>query len=401
VEPTEIGEMPEVIELSSSPPVPPPARSRLPVLIDQPMPQQQLSILDELFVRKTIDVDDLSDGELNAMLMSSPVVTKPKARLSQHLPAAEARAVSTESTRSSALFDDSFLDTYDGLEFPLEQPTKKRRLSPPASKSAARNALASIDAIYDLSSESDIAYKPQNQRLSAGTGITVCDPGSDKDDPAFPSFSSSARESRHGGVVAVSNRKGSSHIHILSDDDALPDDPIVNSSQPAKIAKVPGFSERTNSILTNITQKTNRSRAPSRSKNGATIDVIMKQSKAKQMARPKIDDLDNIVDSSQQGPASHSPERRPTATKKSKAPAKPRKTTVEKEAEQEEKRLAKERQAAEKQQAADKAEVNKRKTDRKKSAEEMLLCMPSALRGKALGNQVEGYMKEINVKVSF
>lgn len=390
--------MTEIIDItfSSSPPAPSPARTRRPACNGQLDAQQRSSATDELLYRQSCDVDLLSDGEPDVML-SSAANMKQKAGLSRHSPLTKPRSTALGArSRPSAQFDDSFFDSFDEPEFPIEQPAKRRRFSPPVLKSAASDALGSVNKVFDLSSEPDIPPKTSTQLLSGGTNITICDVKDDNDYGLLPSFSSSAPEPRQNTHTAKMNDL----IEILSDEDALADDPIMSSSQPPKTSKAAAWSDRTSSVLANITQTNNRSRPRPRLASITAVSML-KQSKPRPIAKVKLGDHDNIIDSSEPEVLSRSPVQRRNAYNKTKAPNKPRKTTAEKEAEQEQKRLAKERQAAEKQLAADKAEVNKRKTDRKKSAEEMLLYMPSALRDKPLGNQVEVYMKEVNIKVSF
>jgi len=366
---------------------------------DLTAPQQPVSILDVFLPCNDLDIEQLNDHELDAMLMSSPAGRRLVARLSQHPSPAKRQPVSSiTSIRTSAQFDDSFFDNFGDAEFPIEQPAKKRRLSPPMFNIATSNVVASKDEVFDLSSEPDIASKPQNQRLSAGTNVTVCDLDSVEDDLTLSNFSSPAANPRHDVAKNTSVREEKQIIEILSDDEAPIYDPIASSSRPARTAQGKLFSDRTNSILANIKGPKGRSIARSRS---TSITAAMKQSKPKQIAEAERDEIDDIIDSSQPGVVCLSPGKPLGTTNKEKAPAKTRKTAAEKEAEQGAKRLAKERQAAEKQLALDKAEVNKRKTDRKKSAEEMLIFMPAVFKGKALGNQVQLHMKEVNVNVSF
>lgn len=391
--------MPEIIELSSSPPASLPGRTRSSALTAHTALPQPASISDILASRKDIDIEQLSDGELDAMLMSSPAGRKLMARLSQHSSPTKLQPISSiKSIRASAHFDDSFFDNFDETEFPIEQPAKKRRLSPPMLNVTASNAVASDDGVFDLSSDLDIASAPQNQRLSTGTNVTVCDLGNDEDDVALPSFSSSAPEPRREMTKKSSTREKNDIIEVPSDDEDPMYDLIPSSSQPAKAAPARVFSDRTHSILANMKAPKSQSLARPRS---TSITATMKQSKSKQISKAKNDELDDIIDSSQPGAPCQGPGTIPETASKKKIPAKTRKTTAEKEAEQEEKRSAKEKRALEKQLAADKAEVNKRKTDRKKSAEEMLVFMPAVCRGKALGNQVQLHLKEVNVKVSF
>ena len=75
--------------------------------------------------------------------------------------------------------------------------------------------------------------------------------------------------------------------------------------------------------------------------------------------------------------------------------------TAQKEAEKERKRLEKEEKAREKQKADDVAEVNKKKTDKKVTVTEMMLDMSRGLQGISAGNQIEEYMKELEVEVKY
>lgn len=74
---------------------------------------------------------------------------------------------------------------------------------------------------------------------------------------------------------------------------------------------------------------------------------------------------------------------------------------AEKEAEKERTRLEKEEKAREKQKADDIAEVNKKKTDKKVSVKEMILDMSRGLQGISAGNQIEEYMKELEVEIKY
>ena len=395
--------MPEVIDitLSSSPPSSLSARIQRPLQPSSSNQPSAPSILEVGLPNSDINIDQISDGEIHTS-MSYAVGGKLRPRLSRHSSATRPRnSASASSFRSSAQFDDSFFDMFENPDFQVEQPAKKRRLSPPVRKSAASNAPASVNEIFDLSSEPDAAPLPIAPCLSTETNVTVHDL---EDEGAIvfdlPSFSSSAPEARKMSKAVAPLRKDDIFIDLVSDDEPLADDPIINSSQPVKTTKASAWSARTRGVLATIKQKSDRPLTHPRL--GATINTsMMKQSKSGHFAKSKLDDFDNIIDSSQPAAVSKSPERRPNAIKKTKAPTKPRKTATEKEAEQEEKRQAKERQAAEKQLATDRAEVNKKRTDRKKSAEEMLLYMPSELQGKPLGNQVEAYIKEVNITVNF
>lgn len=72
-----------------------------------------------------------------------------------------------------------------------------------------------------------------------------------------------------------------------------------------------------------------------------------------------------------------------------------------KEAEKERKKLERELRAQEKQKAADLAEANKSRTNKKEAVPEMIVDMASCLQGTSVGNQVEEYMKNLDVEVTF
>lgn len=312
------------------------------------------------------------------------------------------------SFRDSRVFDDSLLDNLGSDDFPVEQHTKRRKLSPSPQRALTQlqKSLAAAEAVFDLSSEPDL--------VSHGA-------------PQVLSFSSSAPLPETSNVA---NAKAALVLELSSDDGEVYNDPVMSSSQPPmKVAK---FSERTNTLLVNL--KTSGGRL-SVTKSASVRQASQFKSKTKKRNMNAQEDDDNIVDSSQPAAKSSKPAKPATSWlpndfedseltdglpatsndrhvpakgsgirgqngNEDKAAEKQRKQ-LEKDAAKEKKRVEKEQQAAQKRSTAERAEVNRKKTDKKKTSEEMVVKMPYSMKGKSLGNQVEESMKQIDVDTRF
>lgn len=305
--------------------------------------------------------------------------------------------------RDSAIFDDSLFEEHD---LPVDQPAKKRKLSPFTKQkpevSLASKALASVD-IFDLSSEPDLACQrtdDQESPVADSDNVSVHDLAvSDEELPDMADLMKRARP-----MVNVSSRPlaGSELVEILSDEN---DDAIITSSQVPRTQKAGRTSTSKERGPTTVEGRHRKS--ASRASNTSTgISSYAKISKATTTLRPAKEIVDNIVDSSQ-------PTRARSPTKKSKRSSDENKADVErkraeklrkaagKEAEKEQKRLDKEQKAIEKQRQADIAEVNKRKTDKKQTVEEMIIDLPKVLKGKSLGNKVEEEIENLGAEFTY
>ncbi len=322
-------------------------------------------------------------------LLSSPLNSPPKVRhnASQH---------SASTTLAKDMFhfssDDFELSRLSGdLDFPIAQPTKKRRLSPDENDIATPSEPRKPQVIT-LSDDDDLL--PFNAPAATASRSATATYGLDAlvSDPI--GFSSSAPEVR---------KTGHGRATILDLSDGLPEDILSFSlSQPAA-TNTKGrnhLSERTTNLLSTLHDKSTdvagKSRnhksvmtTTGRSLGGKPVNVftlledISSSPPVRQSARPP----------KHRDPANDARAVERAATKA----AKDRK----KEEEKERKRLAKEQKAKEKQEAAHIAEVNKSKTDKKVSVTEMIVNLSENLQGKNVGNQVLEYMKHLEVETSF
>jgi len=290
-------------------------------------------------------------------------------------------------------FDTNPFDSPVNLEFSIQRSAKRRRLSPePVPKGTLQATFHEVDAVFDLSSEADPDFLPRSKSQAVPLGTSA---GSNTFEGQPLVWSSSALEPRH-----VSRPRDEDVVEILSD--RVDSDLIMTSPQPPTFSK--GYSNRTADILATLdhsTGHTGGTKAPILT-NNAKMKSYARETKPSKGPKPAAKVHDKIIDSSQPGqksPRAQSPEDcvDPPAAKTFKA----KKTSAEKKAEQERKRLEKERKAADKQLAADMAEANKAKTNKKIAAREMYIELPSALKGKAVGNQVEEIMKEAGAVVNF
>lgn len=292
-------------------------------------------------------------------------------------------------------FDTNPFDSPVNLDFRIERSAKRRRLSPePVPKATLQATLQEVDAVFDLSSEADPDFLPRSKAQYVPLNTSA---NSNTAEEQLLVRSSSAPEPRH-----VPRPSRDDVVEILSDRDG--NDLVVTSPQPPKFSKSLGYSNRTAGILATLgdsTGHTGGAKAPILTSN-AKMKSYARETKSSKGLKSSAKVHDKITDSSQQGQNSlraQSPEDGPDppATKVSKA----KMTLVEKQAEQERKRLEKERKAADKQLAADMAEANKAKTNKKIAAREMYIELPSAMKGKSVGNQVEESMKEAGAAVTF
>lgn len=394
-----ISHMADVIDLVSSSPPRAPASHQPTVARNATQPVTLDNVL------QSINSSDFRDEDLD-ILLDSDLGRKLKDRLSHgslkkksasRIVPSLASPVGSDDFRDSGVFDDSVLDNLDEDEFPVNRPAKRRRTGSDLAMNVipTQESLAEAEAVFELSSEPDHEKRILERSMSNPLAVSVFD--LTDHEVELPSFSSSAppRETR-----LIEKTRGSSIVE-LSSDDAPFEDPVESSSQPVKSIKPQLLSERTASLLANI-------------KSSGKHTSITKPASVRQSGRyttsrrsktqpGKTEDDDKIIDSSQPATRSKSPIK-PTETTSAKSKNGPdkeadkEKKRLDKETAKEQKRLEKEQKAAEKQLAADKAEANKKKTDKKKSSEEMIIDLPYSVKGKSIGNQVEELMKQVGVE---
>ena len=273
------------------------------------------------------------------------------------------------------------------LDFPLLQPTKKRKLSP-NDKEVASPQKPGKFPIYTISDDEDLPVPHVSVTKSKKSAEYQWD---DRlSDPI--GFSSSAPEARD---------KNNSKATILDVSDDLPEDFMAlgdsfSLSQPTVTGnRRVALSERTANLLAGLDTKPSKAGSKSRG----------------YVAPKKRTDtstyLEEIFSSSPIGKApskSTKHSKQTDATKEARAverAAGKAAKAKEREEDKELKRLAKEQKAKEKQEAADIAQANKSKTDKKVSVTEMIVDMSRNLLGSSVGNQVLEYMKHLEVDTVF
>lgn len=346
-------------------------------------------------VLHNIGSSDFEDEDINALL-GTGLGQNSKAIPSLPSP------IDSGGFRNSRVSYDSLLDDLDEGDFPIEQPTKRRRLrsSPTKDLTQIQKSLADAEAAFDLSSEADYG-KVLTSRIVLSTILKDASlPVGDEIE--LPSFSSSAPAP---ATSIAEKTKADLAIELSSDDCFIHDDPVISSSQPVGNSKLRKLSDRTTSLLANLKSSGKHLSVTKPASVRQTASHIRSAVSRANSSRPEDDD--NIIDSSQPATISNkstksakSHSKKGTKTALDKEADKQRKQ-FEKETAKEQRRLEKEQQAKEKQLAADKAEVNRKKTDKKKSSEEMIIELPYSIKGKALGNQVEELTKEVDVDTRY
>ena len=298
------------------------------------------------------------------------------------------------------LYSDDFETTVE-LSFAVSSSSKRRKLNGiPArhgSPSRRSSRATSLQPAFDDGLPGTGSIITKQFKVTKSTEVEFSDP---------ITFSSSAPESRTAQkALAVTS-------HDLSDD--LPEDIFgqfaPSASQPGSlsISQRP-LSERTANLLAELSQdmpsravsKASSSRAPAKrpgqfrmvgatSAGASVADDIFSSSPPKAAAakrsKPKPSEGDKAARAAQRAQATANLK----ATK-----------TADKEAEKERKRMEKEEKAREKQKADDIAEVNRKKTDKKVTTKEMILDISRGFQGNSAGNQIEEYMKELEVEVKY
>ena len=282
-----------------------------------------------------------------------------------------------------------------------------------AVKQATRTASRSRSPALGLGSE--YGRSPKRRRLSPPTvykpamskskALEILELSSDLEDE-LPRIESSTQHNKHNNIVDYSedelpelnkmsvqmplrSPKSSQRVHTNIYDLSSEIGSISGDiDKPGRRADVDTWS------FTDSTSSRSKDSHKSTTSSTSTF-AGYKRTKPNYSSRNKAEQEDPIIDSSQPVPV---------ITKC--------KTSVEKAAEKEEKERQKQAKKAgkekekeqkklDKQLASDVAEVNRRKTDRKVTACEMTIEMPSSLQGKAVGNQVKLFLDEAGAQTRF
>lgn len=344
-------------------------------------------------------------------------------------PASPARQPATKpAPRLSAqiLFGSDDFDSTGDIEFPIEQPAKRRKPSPITGLANDRHyARISLIPGLELSSEPDLPSPILVHSSTRHTGLFSAvepelDLSSEHDLP--PSSAPAKPATTRLGLFGVSEfdeiefsssapprSKGKSskvvrEVHVLSSDSIGTEDDLLNprAVQPS----APVFSNRVMKILASSNTRVSEQAAvpqpaptriatttslkttkPGWRQDAAVTDDIVVSSppKAKSKKKPKVtgDASTSAVDKQAER----------AATKEARE--------VAKEAEKQRKKDAKLEREKERQRTKDMAEVNKSKANKKETSKEMILEMPGSFEGTTAGNQVEEYMRQHEVPFSY
>lgn len=297
-------------------------------------------------------------------------------------------------------------DETGSIEFKIDRPSKRQRLSPEPSfyaplRSRGLGKGPRPELPVDLLSDDD--PWPDSGATNAVLSNSNKAQGAKGEVYDELTFSSSAPELRH---IETWKPTASRRLCLDDSEDDLLEDVLLSLSQPTKSAlddKDHGdlYSHRTANLLADLTQgsdKGKEKKVNSRPPKPKSSDPGSKRTSA-------ADGLDDIESSSSPAKVRTSRSARISDDQKTRKAAERAAARAEKEAakeaEKESKRLDRERKAQEKQKAADLAEVNKSKTGKKDATPELILDMSSFLKGTSVGNQVEQYMKNVHVEVNY
>ncbi|KAI1614700.1 hypothetical protein EDD37DRAFT_410950 [Exophiala viscosa] len=292
------------------------------------------------------------------------------------------------------------LDDTASIDFVIDRPSKRQRLSPEPSilrqPQTHASKTSNVDVVYEVLSEDDsqpdlvLRVAPSFQKSSGRHRQK------DRPDETMFTFSSSAPEQRHIEKDRPDHRSGAQPEDLLEDPFDLPG----SLSQPtAREVEDEIYSNRTASLLAVLSQDPSKEAKPLFQHFKATRAVRTGKEKSKQ------DPTDDIEFSS--SPAKPRTTKVSKATETDKVAKAAERAAVkagrdaEKEAEKERKKRERESKAQEKQRAADLAEANKSRVNKKNAVPEMIVDMSGFLKGTSVGDQVEEYMKNLEVEVNY
>jgi crossover junction endonuclease EME1 len=293
------------------------------------------------------------------------------------------------------LYSDDFESTGD-LSFAVSSSSKRRRLNDTsASRARPSRRSTSLQPAIDDGLPDAVSVITKQFRVTKSTDFELSD---------SITFSSSAPQPR------TAKKPSNAIVHDFSDD--LPEDIFgdfgLSASQPFPASTVDhALRDKTANMLAEFDRgksssgKSITSRIPSRKPSQ------FRMAGARTAGASVVDDIFSSSPSkagAAKGGKSKSSEAEKAARAEERAQARAGVKALkdaEKETEKERKRLEKEEKAREKQRADDIAEVNKKKTDKKVSVKEMMLDMSRGLQGISAGNQIEEYMKELEVEVKY
>ena len=263
-------------------------------------------------------------------------------------------------------FDDSWL---------VEKPAKRRRLSPqPIAPGGGRKSDA-YKSTRKVDVEADPIVFTSSPKAGTGTGAT--------------------RITSMQGITRTETL-------VLDDEDS---DELPDLSALAAPRLRTHLSERTAGLLASLTTNTSghgKNNQGCARTNSMPIGSPKRRSKLgrTQSDRPQGCAADIQEDSDEAVQATGKVLKKGKLSEAEKLALKEQKDKA-KEEEKERKRIAKEEKAREKRREAEIAEVNKAKTDRKITTPEMIVDVSSDLEDSSLGTQIQAFMKNLGVQISF
>ena len=282
---------------------------------------------------------------------------------------------------------DDFNSSIQAEDIWADKPSKRRRLSPSSPPNIVAFATSQAILVNQQGGPSKPPSAPKRKRTVA-----------DGSDPI--NFSSSPRDIAIISRAAKDTFKSLSSIYEGSDDDIyLPDNPAASFKPPKLTSQL---SERTTALLATLS---GNAQPPAR-KRGSPEDR-KKSASPNAKSRPRrlgsapahigLVDPDNPskkvrLTEAERDARAREKERKKVAEKAQKL--------KEKEGENESKRLLKEEKTRERQLAADLAKVNKAKIDKKISTPEMIVDLPSSIKGKSVDTEIREFLKNLQVRVT-
>ncbi|GAD93177.1 hypothetical protein NFIA_073810 [Paecilomyces variotii No. 5] len=298
---------------------------------------------------------------------------------------------------------------YDDIE--VEKPPNKRiRLTPEIEEISSSKGkdltsppTAGNSSLYNIFSDDDPALLPPSKQKDAVSSTRTYSWDGEKSDPIV--FTSSAPEptrSRTTQNVATSRTAAKATITI-DDDDVIEEftDPIQSFDdllrvEPPRLSR--GLSDRTASLLASLGDRI--------TKGGESNDS--RESKGSKKITQPVSDDDVSEPDIAPAPKKQRKTGKATAVDKEAKEAKARERAAAKaererirEEEKAKKQKLKEEKAKEKQLAADIAQVNKLKVDKTVSTPDMIVDLSSSLEDSSVGNQVNEFMKRLNVEYHY
>ena len=300
-------------------------------------------------------------------------------------------------------FDD--FDETGSLDFNIDRPRKRTRLSPkssPSSKLQKRNTNTTNtqEVLFNISSDDDTRSDYKSKTIT--TSFRGSFQGADQPEVVEDiTFSSSAPEplltAKKRQPAGVDTATKSSLNDFFNDDypfDGLP----VSLSQPT----LPDYDHRTENLLAALTKKScgheksrprvNNSKAAREPENSETLSKAVDDIDFSSPVRTKSSKSAKLTEDEMAARAAERALRR-AAVRADK--------DATRQAEKARKQVEKEEKEKEKQKAADLAEVNKSRTNKKDATPEMILDMSSLLKDTSVGNQVEKRMDNVQVEVNY